>query len=40
MSYQNLSVLEFYKTLPFNIDGDIEASIERIKSNDPIKIYG
>ena len=39
MSYQNLEVLEFYKTLPFNIDGDVEAAIKRIKSTDPIKIY-
>ena len=39
MTYQNLEVLEFYKTLPFNIYGNISTTIDQLKSNDPIKVY-
>ena len=39
MTYQNFQVLEFYKTLPFNIYGNISSAINQIKKKDPIQLY-
>ena len=39
MTYQNLQVLKFYKTLPFNIYGNINSAAEQIKKKDPVLLY-
>ena len=39
MTFKNESVLNFYKELPFNIYGDINAATEQIKKFNPLEIY-
>ena len=39
MTFQNKSVLEFYRILPFNIFGDIDEAEEQIKKINPVNVY-
>ncbi len=39
MNSVNQKVLDFYKELPFNIFGDLDAATNQIKKNDPLEIY-
>ena len=39
MNNVNQKVLDFYKELPFNIFGDLDAATHQIKKNDPLEIY-
>src|SRR5437667_8940624 len=38
-SFANSAVLEFYKTLPFNIRESVEGSVEAIRQTDPLTAY-
>ena len=38
-SYKNLKVLEFYKTLPFNIYSSKQEAVKSLKENDPLTMY-
>ncbi len=39
ISFANPAVLEFYKTLPFNIRESVEASVEAIRQTDHVSAY-
>ena len=39
ISYQNKSVLKFYKDMPFNIYSSPETAIRSLKRNNPLTIY-
>ena len=39
MTFQNKSVLEFYRILPFNIFGNIDEAEEQIKKINPVNVY-
>jgi 2-polyprenyl-3-methyl-5-hydroxy-6-metoxy-1,4-benzoquinol methylase len=37
--FSNFEVLEFYKTLPFNLKGSVEGSVETIRKSNPDRLY-
>ena len=39
MTFKNEKVLDFYKDLPFNIYGDLEESVKKIKETNPLDNY-
>ena len=39
MSYKNLNVLKFYEQMPFNVYGNLDSAVNKIKKNNPLQVY-